>query len=692
VSTVEYAGAHSNALSRADLHQTWWRRAQAARQHRRRFEKQWMESQMFAAGQQHAEYNTRTHRVLVPDETQTRKKQTDDVLMQYVWTVIGALAADDFRPQFLATREGVEADDRADYVNKALSYGWEEEWDGDALCHETLLNIATYGTAAIRCRYDRSRGALISEQNPYVNGEPVLGDERARVMESRFSNGQPVQMAPLREGQVVWDALSVWNLLPPPGVKQAREFPWEIVVRPVHIEDLRQLYPEQAKNLRPEALESMDVLGFPKSDDGRGGSGKSGSALEEHVLVYTGYQPPGATKPNGETAVFTSRTLLGEPIASEPYPSRGGRPDSSGVTYFRYWPVPGRFWGRGFIEPGMGPQRTLNKRVTQIDEIIDRGMPYVLVTESTSRRMKIPDGLPMQIVVIPDPQNPPAPQEGIGPGQWMDREVDRLEQAVANALGVKQVALGENPPGTSNYSQLALLKDSEATKLGLISQALQIGLAKVATDSIEAMRRWPAGKKLLIVGEENKLEGLEWDKGKIPDEFLIRPAKKGPQPRGVGAELAKVNDIWLAAVNSQAVARNPIAWLDWYVRSLEASKTQPLPDEGSSEQLHRAALENLAMQHSGQTVPVAPYDNTEIHLPEHDRAQEQLSETAMEGDQQAIMAINAIEQHKQAHLAQAQQAAASTAGQQGALPPGAGGSPAVAAGAAGAQPPSPPGA
>lgn len=662
MSAIDFASARVSTLERDAGLQLWVKRATAARNHRRRFEKVWMESGLFAAGQQWVEYNTRTHRALVPDPQTGRKKRSHDVLMQYVWTVMGAVAADDFRPLMVAGQDGQESEDAADYVNKALAYAWEREFDGDEVVHDLLLDLVIYGTAAIRCRYDRSAGPLISEQMPYREGEPILDPaERTRVMgESYSENGvvSPVQMGALREGKIVWESLSPWNLLPQPGIARERDLSWEIVVRPVPIDDLRERFPEQAGALRPESIESMDVLGTPKQDD-RGG--QTGEELEEHVLVYTGYERPGPRNPNGECVVFTRKTMLGQPVKQLPYD------DKNGIVYFRWWPVNKRFWGRGFIEPGMEPQRTLNKRETQVDEIIDRSMPKVLMTRRTARKMKVPKGLVMEVVELPDGSDPPQIENGPGPGTWMDNELARLPDAVADALGVKRVALGENPPGIGNYSQYVAVKEQEAVKLGPISQRFNIGLANLAMVTVPAMKRWPDSKKLLIVGEEDQLEVLRWNKSKVPDDFLFRPAKRGSQPRGVGAELAKVNDLWAAALATQVVMRNPIPWLDWYQQSQEAGKVQPLPDDGFAEQQHKAALEDLVMEHQGRPVPVSPSDIAEIHIPEHDRTISQLNERALaEGDQEAALAAQAIEQHKQMHLMMAQQLAGGT----GVSPPG----------------------
>jgi hypothetical protein len=661
LSVVEYGSAPTGPLERDSTLNLWVKRALAARKHRRRFEKNWMEAQLFAAGQQWVEYNTRTHRTLVPDPSDSSgRKRTHDVLMQFVWTVLGAMATDDFRPRMVAgPQEGVDARDAAAYVDKALGFAWDREIDGDACIHDLLLDLVIYGTAAMRCRYDRGRGTLVAEQVPYQNGNPVLDqDERMRVMDSAYTNGNPVAMAPLREGKVVWEPLSPWNLLPQPGVEHERDLSWHIIVRPVPVEELKVSYPDVADRIKPESITSMDVLGTPREE-------KQGDSdeLVEHALVYTGYERPGPKNPNGQSVVFTVDTLLGPPLANLPYG------DKDGIVFFRWWPVAKRFWGRAFIEPGMEPQRNLNKRETQVDDIIDRGMPKIYLERRWARKMKIPKGLALEVVELPDGAAKPEIDGGLGPGTWMENDLTRLVDSVPDALGVKRVSLGENPPGVGNYSQYVAVKEQEAVKLGPISQRFNLGLAEVATYTVQAMKQWPDAKQLLVAGEgeNSELEVMAWSKSKVPDKYLFQPAKRGSQPRGAGAELAKVSDLWTAAINAGAVARNPDKWLDWYQDSLEAGKAQPIPDSGLEQQTHKAALENLVMEQTGQAVPVAPYDNAELHIAEHDRAQSQLQqqlivEQAPGAQQRLQVLIAVIDQHKQMHVQQAQQAAIGAGG------------------------------
>src|SRR5437868_5526932 len=92
--------------------QPWLDRAKQARKARRPLEAQWMTNQAFAAGRQWAVYMPREHRVLDDPRRKQygRSMQVSDVLTQYVWTAIGKLAADDFRPQLLFERSDEEAE------------------------------------------------------------------------------------------------------------------------------------------------------------------------------------------------------------------------------------------------------------------------------------------------------------------------------------------------------------------------------------------------------------------------------------------------------------------------------------------------------------------------------------------------------------------------------------------------------
>ncbi len=632
----------------------WQRRRDAAKRDRKRYEPQWMTSQHFAAGKQHVAYIPREHRMLLPMLATGRSRQTADVLNQYISTVVGKLAADDFRPQMLFAHDDAQGEDFADMVNKALDFGWEREWHGDAAILDLLRKLAVFGTAAIRCRFDKGRGKEIAGV-PHRDGKPILEPDEARayVADKQFY-GESADLRTMREGKVVWEVLSPYNLLPPPGVEHPEDFPWEIVVRPVHVDLLKGQYGEKAEGIKAEAIESMDVLGLGEGGGHEGGTlsespGKAGG-LEEHALVYTGYLHPTPDWPKGQTVVFAGDSTLLDSYGELPYGETSAKAARSGISYFRYWTVPQRFWGRGLIEPGIGPQRIRNKRLAQIDEIIDRGLPKVYVEEGAL--VHKPKGLALEVIELKSQSSKPETDGGIAPGAWMAADIELQDANIEKALGIRGVSLGENPSGVDTYSQLVLLRENDADKIDPIAAEIKLGIAELTYDSIEAMRNWPPDKMLMIAGEDDTLEVFTFGNVKLPAEYMVKPAKGGTQLRSQGAELQKITDIWNAAM----AVRQPLP-LSWYVESLEAGKAQEIPDTMGDEQRHKAALENLALA-AGQDVPVAEYDDHAVHAEEHTEEQLEWQQLAVQGHPNAEAIVQAFQRHKESHLEQAQANAA----------------------------------
>lgn len=631
----------------------WMKRREQATQHRKDFEAQWMVSLQFLAGKQWAKYVPGEHRMHLPKLAKGRTRHTADRLTQNVMAVLGNLLADDGRGRFLTAHDDSRGEDYAEVLDKLLAYGWEREWQGDARRARLARILIALGTGGIRARFDRTQGRELMEV-PHRDGEPILDPDEARsyVAEASFY-GESANLKTIREGRIVWDVLSAWNLLPPPAVEEPEDFPWELIVRPVDLETLKRQYGERAESVVAAPIEAMNVLGLGatserlEAGDSRDG-GKRTGRLEDHAILYTGYLKPTPDWPRGQMVVFTHDAKLLDAYDRLPLEETSCKPARSGITYFWYWRTPGRFWGRGLVEPGIGPQRVINKRVTQIDETIDRSMPYVVTEEGTVALM--PEGRPMEEVRIRPGAAKPLPVLPPGPGAWMLDDIRLQDENIEKALGLRGVTLGDNPTGVTTYSQLALLRETDAAKIDPIAAELRLGLAECQYDSVELTRNWPPDKKLMITGENDRLELLVYSQVEVPADYMVLPAKGGTQLRTTGAELQKINDIWNAAL---AVGRNDL--LEWYVDSLNVGKAQDLPKNPKYEQRHMAALENTLLSR-GEPVPVAPFHDHEVHVLEHREDQNEWLQIANEGDESAAMIVQVYEQHIQQHAAMAQAA------------------------------------
>ena len=669
----------------------WRTRLNRSRADRRQYEIQWQKNQMYAAGIQWLRYNMRDHRVLeVIKDDAGRLLDVVDVLSQYNQTAIGKLAAGDFRPELLTAYDNDDvAEQYTEQLNRALEYAWEEELRGDRKLISVLRCLVELGTSGMRCRYDRSQGKLIAQDVPHFDGRPMLppapgGEEQTYNVDGYQMTrhaivGSPglqsrVDFRTVREGKIVWEKLSAWNILPPPGVEDPDDFPWELIVRPVALTDLEAIYGDRAQGVGQDRIEDMGLLAYSFNRAWDPGLNQTltpatVTKLEDHALVYTGYLRPTPDYPHGQTVVFTNDGHLLAADDSLPYNVDPWGP-RSGITYFRWQILEGRFWGRSFMEPGMGPQKIRNKRLSQIDETIDRGQAKLIVQKGSLDKAQL-KGNPVEILYLEPGAPQPVPFAGVAPGAWMQADIQLQDDNIERALGIKQVSLGNAPSGVSAYSAMAMLSENDAQKLDPIAQEFRLGIADVVRDTIEAMNEWPSDKQLYIAGEQNQLRVEMFDKAKaIPPAFLARPAKGAALPRSQAAEVQKIADLANYAATIGASQANPADWLDWYRRSLDAGKVLPLPSVASFDQQHRAELENSLMAFGAPAPPVTEYDDAQVHIPLH-RNSEMQAQTALvaaqgNGDQHGVMQaqqqLQALEQHIQMHLGQAEQNAQQNAG------------------------------
>lgn len=361
----EYVTIRGKRYETKEVLGPWLERKDKAEKHREQFLPQVRINRKFAAGKQHLNVNTRSGRVIDVRERNGIKLVTSDILSQYMLTVIGRMAANDYKPNFLPLQSDEIAEEITAYMNDSFGWGWDNEWMAERKLLGIFRLLATDGTCAIRCRYDRTVGELLGER-PYKDGAPVLDKTEARKYVAEEAHaGRRAKIAPIRAGRVNWELLTFENLLTPPGYEDDATFPWDLIVRPIPVKEVKDRY---GIDVLAQEIESSASL-----TSGLGFGDEKPALLEDNCFVFTGYDRPGANHPKGRTTVFTEDALL-DIAEGLPYPDhpRGPR---TGLHYFRWQPIPGRFPGKAFIENGIGPQQVRNKRLTQIDAIIDRNMP-----------------------------------------------------------------------------------------------------------------------------------------------------------------------------------------------------------------------------------------------------------------------------------------------------------------------------
>lgn len=612
-----------------ELERQWKQRINDARDYRRQlpFEPTWLSDLAFAAGQQYLVWVPQQGRMLdirsVSKRYEGRELYTADRINEQRQAQLGELSSDDDRPELLVAQNGDTAEEQAKALNAAVAYGWEHEWTADEALEQARSFCLDMGTAAIRCRWDPTLGPVVVDV-PHQNGKPQLDVELARQL---MANGPrpDVTVKSIHEGRTVWEPLSAFNILSPPGVNHEQAFPWEIIVRPALLAKVQEQYPAAAG--LQEDTDIASVIGLSTAHQPRSTTEQSTTRgrLRDHVWLFTCYERPTQKQPNGRVLVFaTNQMKLLDVEQKLPYKAPDGTP-RSGIAYFHWWRLNDRFWSRSFIQPMKDPQRLINRRETQNAEIIDRGMPKVITVEGTL--IHDPKGLPMENIEIKEGKSPPQWQQGIGPGPWMYEDiahhVDNLSHA--SALGI--VAMGENPANVNTYAQLALLNENEAGKRSRILTQHKRSIAQLVEDSVFDIRTyWPAKKTILVSGDDDTIAQQVFEKNRVPDWFMVKVAKGAPMPRSQAAEITKIDAIWTAARTTGVVVASPEMaekWTAWYAGSLNAGEALEIPKPDPDAQAEMAHFENELMLHQGQTPEPTEYDVVFTHEPIHREAQDQ---------------------------------------------------------------------
>jgi len=676
-------------------------RVDQAKRDRRRLEPTVHSDRAFAAGKQWLKISRSDRRLhLDPRDVEEGKERvTVDLLSQYMGTGEGLLAGAEARRDLVFRREDIPSEDFTKAANDAMAFGWEVDFGAPAALARTKRRILVDGTAAIRVRFDPTVGRELGEV-PIGDGRTVLvmGEEegmpprpvkvpRGEVILDKavahafqaalLQTGEQPKTKYLREGRVILEPGSFFNILTPPAIEDEELFPWEAWIDAVAIDRLLAEYGDKAAGIQEEPLAAGEMLGVKESlEDSMGASPEDADVpgkLDGHALRVKYYERPCREYPKGRVVCYAGEKLLD---VEEELPLKRPNGDyASGIVYFHYKPVEGRFHGRSLVGQGKSPQKSFNKFVQLIDETIRRGQPYMIVG-STDEDVEKTTDRPLEVVKVKPTSQAPQTVQGIGPGEWMWRALEEKRQELEEAMGIKGVELGENPQNVNTYGQLQLLAEKARTKTNPIVEDFQAGIERIEECCVYLMRKyWPSDKVIAIVGEEDMAEAVEFKASQLPEFFRFKVAE-GARSRSQAAEIQLITDVWNAAQNVITNDQDPDVrhrWLAWYVDSLKAGKMLPLPDSPADAQLELARWQNAQLA-EGDPVEASPWHDPAVHLPihnelraefemagrdelvqlvgEHIAADEQIAAQAQQAQEQAQAAQLAEQQAQQAQQAE----------------------------------------
>ncbi len=624
------------------LLEPWKQRHANAARDRRRYEPIWQVCQAFVQNRQWIGWDFRERRIVQLPNPSDRERVTVNVITQYLWTVYGKLTADDFRPDLTFRKDDVEGQAYARQAQRSVEYGWDEEFEADESIMEAILKLCTFGTSGLQLIADPMYGPVIGDFPVDDSGRMILDLEQARAhVSAKAAAGETASFRTAREGRLCYRARSPFEILPPPGVENERDFPWIIFESPTTIDRVKAAYGAKANNLHEESLRAIDMIGVREAYGPDQGAMQSGD-LKGHVMLKRGFEVATPEHPYGRSIVWAQNTVLD---AQDRLPFVVQGMGKIGWVPLHYHKVPGRFWSIGVTEPLLGAQKHRNRSRSQWIEMKDRaGLGRVYAHKGVVTSVNQPKGGVFELVEILPGHEFPKETQGVPPGPWIAQDVDMHDSDMNKAAGIQDVSLSNAPQGLSAYAALSLLVEQDDKRVGPVLKDIRFQIAKLVKVTLAGMKEyWNPQKLVATAGENELLDTFIFNASKLPDNVLVKIGSGAPLPQSQSAQIQMIFDIF-----DRAISAGQVLPLDWLADSLKAGQALPLPKRDEQVAVDKAQLENLMMR-NGQLPQVAPYDNDELHVQQHRQAE--LQWTFIPELQQALQLLQV---HIQQHLQSAQ--------------------------------------
>jgi len=452
-------------------------------------EKSWL-GLAFFTGRQWARFNRVTRLLVDENPPPWRVRMVLNYILPTVETLAGKLTEN--RPGFMCMPASTDDDDMeaARQCEHMLDYLWQE-MGMQVKLHEAVKWMAVTGTVFFKVWWDDSAGDdyIDEEVEPtleYINEK--VGDQAGPT---EAKTGLPVidVLSPLEVG---WD----------PGAKDMDTCRWMIHANMMHVDEVRERWPDKGKHVHPDASYEVDQYSqqvlreFARTN-------QTDDQNLDRVLVLEYFERPSPRHPEGYYSIVAGSILLEEqeilPYGRLPFVAA------------RHNTVPGRFAGEGVVNSIIPAQKELNKSVSQrIENKNLHAQPKWRAEKGSVDKQTFTDE-PGEIIFYnrtaarpPEPLPPPplSPEH-----KMLEKEQIEHIQAIS---GISDVTRGMAPSQTSGRA-IGLLSDLDATKLGPTVRELELAIERMCGMMLWMTREYlPVPRALQIMGRSGAVEVIEF--------------------------------------------------------------------------------------------------------------------------------------------------------------------------------------
>lgn len=582
--------------------------------------RQWYLNLAFLVGNQYVKWDSIRGTLFEPKAPSWRVRLVLNHILPRVRTEFAKLTINRHVWEVLPAT-GEERDvNTAKVATKWLDAKWRE-LEMDDVREEVVLNDLVFGNGFIKTWWDPDQYADTNTE-PQIDpetGEPVTDENGNSIMTPRMSERDPDKFMPL--GDIAAASISPLEIIPDPHATCVADAQWII-----HAKDWPVDAVEDKWGVRiAEAQQGEGILSRVKSMV-MSAIGKTSLGQQEDddmVTVKEMWERPSGKYPEGRLVIVAGDTLV--------YDGPNPMPDGDlPFVHIRHYPVPGKFWAMSVIQQLIPVQKEFNKTRSQIVEHKNRTMNPPLLIPSVCQidERKITNEPGQRIVynwtggAKPEYVNVPAL-----PG-YISNVLEHLLNDFEQISGQHEVSHGQTPPGVKSGVAIRYLQEQDDTKLGPTARNIEKGwkrLAKLWLKLARANYHDMENRMVKVVGKNREVEVLDFVASQLPMEPDVIVISGSSMPESKAARQEFLKELFqMGAFVDPKTGQNDT---QKFLKMLELGGSEEVFDDISTD-INAAEMENRLME-QGQWQDVHEWDNTELHIYQHNKFRKSSDFTAL---------------------------------------------------------------
>lgn len=564
------------------------------------FEPDWFLNSAFYVGQQWLYWNH--GRLDRPRLAKWRETEVDNRILPIVSARVARKVKN--RPTFVATPfTGAEDDmDAARITEKTMVFDWVYLSLQQKLFQaELFADIVCAGFWKVY--WDSSCGES-TEVVVDSQGEPVQLQGRLLKADEIGEEGLPEGMSvkKISLGDPAVDVVSPFHFYPDPLATSMEELEkcFEVKLRsPDYVKEHYgvDLLPDTEANAGPVESRMFSSL-LPGT-----------SSSYKGINVHEFWANPSSSYPEGKRVVWAQDQILTEednPIDTMPYVM------FSGVK------VPNRFWPTAITTQLRGPQVSLNKIKSQIQENANRiGNPALMKSRQANVHYT---GVPGEEILYDSTVTDAVPQYLTPPEvpQYVREREQRIVESLTEISGLHEVSNANVPAGITAASAINLLQEADDTRIGPEIQDMEFSLGVAGTKLARLRAKFTTDERILrIAGEDENWDIMNFRGVMMGKEPTVECQAGSAMPRSKAAKQAGMLEILQTMMQYGMVPDSRD--LRKFFKDYEVGGIDKLyAGLSTTEQQIQRENRNLSQ---GQAVPINAFDEDQEHIDGHEEYQ-----------------------------------------------------------------------